>query len=380
MKRRFVVACVVAIGAAGPSCSGSMDLGATEEFPGAGAATGWSSADDQPLEAVTMLLHHPYDLAMRNGRLFWTAERYRLPDESATVQSCLPGDCRTTTTTYEVVDNPPYPPLGPMVDDTRLFWLRHAMLTCPVSGCADKPVPFDTAGNVPTRAAMDDEYVYWTSEENAGVFKCPKTGCQGLPQPVIVNRPCPWEIELDDEAIYWHEAYSPELTCISLLPPEERPRAPYYNGLPGPVMRVAKDGTGLQRVFEVAGENGMALNQTHIYWTNSHDGQVLRCPKTGCATPEVVAAPGGTPWGLILDETSVYWLHQMGVQSGILSVMKCPLDGCETPTVLAKGQYCWGGSLPAPSAHALAQDAEYLYWPASWATETPGGAIWRVRK
>lgn len=387
MRRRFAVVSVVLsiFGAVTLSCSGTMDLGGAqqqEEFPGAGAANGWSSSNEQQPEAIVYLHEFATELALHGGRIYWTGwgEWHRA------VRGCETKSCRASEAAYQLVDitpaNPSFDfPVAVTVDEATVFWVRGSdLLYCPISGCSGPPTVFETYGHTPSRIAVDDVAVYWTSIEDAGVFKCPKTGCEGAPQPLALNQACAVQIELDETSVWWQSADLSASGCTD------------GGGMTGPIRRVAKDGTGLVEVVPRAEHlGGLALNDTHVYWTSgandsAQTGTVLRCPKSGCKEPERIASPGGFVSSLVLDATSVYWYNWAVDSSSIWTgeVLKCPLAGCNaSPTVLATATT---GKLPLASAglnHGLALDSEYVYWPAYWHQDNDlsiYGGIWRVNK
>lgn len=74
------------------------------------------------------------------------------------------------------------------------------------------------------------------------------------------------------------------------------------------------------------------------------DGQLLSCPKTGCAdlNPTVITTGLEKPTGLAADDDSLYILeppqyHDTGTTFTMTRpgrILKCPLSGCVQPTVV----------------------------------------------
>jgi DNA-binding beta-propeller fold protein YncE len=62
--------------------------------------------------------------------------------------------------------------------------------------------------------------------------------------------------------------------------------------------------------------DGIAVDGTSVYWTNSGSGTVMKVPTSG-GTPTTLASGQGYPEGIVLDTASAYWTN---VSSG--TVMK----------------------------------------------------------
>jgi hypothetical protein len=106
--------------------------------------------------------------------------------------------------------------------------------------------------------------------------------------------------------------------------------------------------------------NGIAVDDTSVYWTNSaKDGGVMKI-NVGGGTPEALADNLGQPFGIAVDDTSVYWTNQ---DDG--TVRKVPLDGGAQVT-LATGQ---------AKPYLIALDATCVYW-----TNALGGTVRKVAK
>jgi hypothetical protein len=57
----------------------------------------------------------------------------------------------------------------------------------------------------------------------------------------------------------------------------------------------------------------IAVSNRHVYWTAGSVNSVQRCPLAGCSgTPEVMASTTGSPWGITVDSTVVYWVTESG--------------------------------------------------------------------
>jgi len=70
--------------------------------------------------------------------------------------------------------------------------------------------------------------------------------------------------------------------------------------------------------------NGVAVDATHVYWTNRGDGTVLRMPKlaTEETVPTVLAQSQTGPGPIVLDATHVYWANEGTSDDTNGSIMK----------------------------------------------------------
>src|SRR5688572_28031779 len=68
-----------------------------------------------------------------------------------------------------------------------------------------------------------------------------------------------------------------------------------------------------------AGPSALATDGTHLYWTNTTGGELMRMPLAG-GTPERIVSGQSQPRKLALSATHVYWANL-----GSKSVMKAPL-------------------------------------------------------
>lgn len=90
---------------------------------------------------------------------------------------------------------------------------------------------------------------------------------------------------------------------------------------------------------------GIALSETHVYWSNRGDGEIVRCPLSGCGDvpPEVVVSGIFRPMGVSVTETDIYWIDMVEESATRGKEFKvCPLPDCAGgPTVL--GEITFGG-------------------------------------
>ncbi len=95
-----------------------------------------------------------------------------------------------------------------------------------------------------------------------------------------------------------------------------------------------------------SGVTNLALDATHVYWTNFDGDQVMRQAKAGGEVETIASGQDGAH-GIAVDATHVYWTNVVGDQ-----VMRRAVAGGEVETI-ASGQ---------DGAHGIALDATHVYW------------------
>jgi hypothetical protein len=100
---------------------------------------------------------------------------------------------------------------------------------------------------------------------------------------------------------------------------------------------------------------GVAVDATNVYWTNSTTGQVELCAKSGCnAMPTTLISNASDlyPQSIVVAAGNVYYLVYNFSNPG--AVFECASGGCSNqPTAIASNQV-------GPTA--IASDANNLYW------------------
>jgi hypothetical protein len=100
---------------------------------------------------------------------------------------------------------------------------------------------------------------------------------------------------------------------------------------------------------EAGGPSAIAVDATHVYWTDAKAKTLMKVPKQGGAPVTLASGQDGIS-ALAIDAANVYWVNNLTGDLG--SVMKVALGG-GTPIPIATQQY-------APNSVAV--DAMHVYW------------------
>lgn len=91
----------------------------------------------------------------------------------------------------------------------------------------------------------------------------------------------------------------------------------------------------------------IAIDSTHVYWTDSVADTVSKVPLGG-GTVTVLASGQAEPWGIAIDDKNVYWTNFSGGE-----LKSVPLTG-GTPTLLSH--------MPLSGLVCVAVDSASVYW------------------
>jgi hypothetical protein len=131
----------------------------------------------------------------------------------------------------------------------------------------------------------------------------------------------------------------------------------YWGNSIGPgsdaVARANNDGTGVDQSF-ITGINapcGVAVDGTHIYWTNS-EGTIGRANLDGTGVDQSFITDINAPCGVAVDGTHIYWTD-LAFDGGSDRIGRANLDGSGVNEEFISG---------ADSPVAVAVDQAHLYW------------------
>jgi streptogramin lyase len=224
---------------------------------------------------------------------------------------CLGGACEAGTCRPVEISAPEPEAQGLAIDATNIYWTNTNTVgrvsTCPLAGCNGAPTVLATGQAAPNAVIAIGEDVFWTNYSGSTLMRCARTGCNQTP------------------AVH---------TTMSPL---------------------------------TAGFGRLATDGALLFFTDGGNGKVHSCPLGACAgTHATLASFQQNPWGIAVDETSIYWVND--ALTG--SVEKCPKSGCGANNALRVTL--------APNqnqARTLAIDETYVYW-----TATAGGTVARCAK
>jgi hypothetical protein len=276
--------------------------------------------------------HAPYTLALTGTAIYFTTQ-----GPPVTVMSCGLAGCDAPSSVATGGDGFP----GIAVDANNVYWTSNFgtdVFACPLSGCGTTPTVLAPQQATPHGIASDGDDVFWATDD--GIRTCAATGCGGKPTVLSNGAGKPNGIAIDATNVYWTEAES------------------------GRVLKCAKVGCNLAPTVLVdAGvwrsAADIAVDATDVYWASPSSTRVLKCAIDGCnGSPTEVAT--AQAYALAIDGANVY-------VTTIDSVLKCAKTGCTEPTVLASGQ---------TNPTDVVVDSTHVYW----SDRTGHGAIHVIEK
>jgi hypothetical protein len=220
------------------------------------------------------------------------------------------------------------------------FTTEHAggsVMQCPASGCA-APTTLRAGLDNPDVVAADATHVYWGYNQS-GLVQCTWPNCAS---PINVYTDTPGGLAVTNSGVYFTARYNAYVGVWT------KPSGPFG-------------------VLGLAGGNAYATvaDNTAIYFTSDFGGGVYRCPLTGSCSggPRVPVPPNVIVRALALDATHVYWTEP---ESG--RVMRAPKDSLSPLEVIA-----FDADRPA----GIGVDASSVYWTERRSGGTDGRLRWR---
>jgi len=167
--------------------------------------------------------------------------------------------------------------------------------------------------------AVDDQYVYWSTEDDGRVWRKDKECGSGVPEPLVEGATTPYGLRLDAAGLFWNQKTG------------------------GGVHAVTLDGATKMAVWtgESPGENmwGLAVDDKWVYWRDGFHyytygtARVMRGRKDGSGEVQELASDEPNPRFIDVDDTHVYWtirdaIHRMRKDgTGNVEVMADELSG-----------------------------------------------------
>ncbi len=203
----------------------------------------------------------------------------------------------------------------------------------------------------PRRIATDATHVYWSSGGNEQrkldygndgvVVRAPIGG--GLIEVLTLPQPDPVGVAVNDQYVYWVNGGDGALW--------------EGEGSGGAVMRLPKNGGTPEKLSDEAFPQAIALDATHVYWTDAENDEIRRMPLEG-GEVTVLASNQGDPRYLALSDTDVFYTTgEMGV------VARVPKAGGASAVLSSEGG----------KTTAITVSDGYVYW-----TNELSGAVRRV--
>ena len=171
---------------------------------------------------------------------------------------------------------------------------------CALPTCAGGPTPIYNSAVELGRLATYGGWLYFTLQNstNGSIVACDATNCAGTLTTLASTLQWPGSVVADSSGVYWTELVGGRVMS-----------APLHGGT------VTVLASGQASPFAIA------TDATNVYWGNE-GGTIATCSKQGCGvSPKILAhACFGTPYGIVVDDASVYWSEM----SNVGAILKAP--------------------------------------------------------
>jgi hypothetical protein len=170
-------------------------------------------------------------------------------------------------------------------------------------------IPISGTGTITLGSGLNDPYgvtvqggnVYWTNNGAGTVMMCPVGGCGGQPTVIANAQAMPEIITSDSSYVYWANSANANIIPIPNC------------CTTGSIMKCPLAGCGNSPIVVAAAQDapyGVAVDDSHIYWTNAAAGTVMACPLGGCnGSPLTLAVGQNLPVEIAVDDSNLYWAN-----------------------------------------------------------------------
>jgi hypothetical protein len=247
-------------------------------------------------------------LAVQGGFVVWPATAGLGPVTSGIV-SCATTGCTGAPTVLVLLPGLSIAGFG--IDSTSAYFSTGPIKSCALAGCNQTASTFyefpDASADGALVLAVGGGNVVWR-DEAGNLETCPTSGCPGAPFVVGTVSQRMQQLAVDDTHVYWLDPG---------IGPPAKSMAPYTDGrvLACPLTGCGAGPTVLASYAAWWQTGVIASDGLDVYWTyedqSANFGALVRCAVGGCAgqptTLAITATKYSPTYGLALDATHVYW-------------------------------------------------------------------------
>jgi sugar lactone lactonase YvrE len=287
-----------------------------------------------------------YAIAANAESVFWLESGPALEGSDLVLSVPICGGAVVTLATQQAYVN------EIAVDEANVYWTNASSeddgTVMRVSVHGGDPVTLASGGN-PGGIAVDDTSVYWTDRSRDAVMMLPKSG--GAAVTLAPRQVSPDALAINATHVCW---------VVDGNASDEGPDV-----TPAAVACVSKGGGQVVGITSGAALYAwLAMDETTVYSTPGDGSGVASVTATPIESGPSITLGGGSPAGIAVDATSVYWTDSPE-QSGMGTVIRVPKAGGATAT-LASAQAIPGG---------VTTSGGYVLWTNDPESTGPGPAI-----